>query len=166
MKTFAVVFVIFSAFIVSAQSGEQDATKLEDQYKTCARHSIPAEKCTPEIYRQLKEKDNPSLDPLAKEVLAAAITYRGSLKNPASMLVHSATVVDFNLRKDAYHVICLVVGGQNSFGGMAEQRVAYVTYGHAGRSVPDGDDYMLRYTFDGKQVTEKRRVQGGRMYAR
>jgi len=50
------------------------------------------------------------------------------------MLVHSATVVDFNLRKDAYHVICLVVGGQNSFGGMAEQGIAYVTYGHDGKT--------------------------------
>jgi hypothetical protein len=134
MKTFAVVLVILSGFIASAQSEEQDATKLEDQYKTCARHSIPAEKCTEEIYRQLREKDNPSLDPVAKEALAAAITYRTMLKNPTSMVLHSATVVDFNLRKDAYHVICLVVAGQNGFGGMTERGVAYVTYGHDGKT--------------------------------
>ena len=34
------------------------------------------------------------------------------------------------------------------------------------RSVPDGNDYMLRYTFNGKQVIEKRRVEGGRLFAR
>jgi hypothetical protein len=32
--------------------------------------------------------------------------------------------------------------------------------------VEDGDDYILRYTFDGKQAEEKMRVQGGKLYAR
>jgi hypothetical protein len=112
---------------------EQDATKLEDQYKTCARHSIPAEKCTLEIYRQLKEKDGPTLDAPAREAVAAAMTYRGLLKNPESMQVRSATVVDFTIRKDAYHVVCLLIGGQNGFGGMTTAGVAYM-----GRRKPSG----------------------------
>jgi hypothetical protein len=39
----------------------QYAAALEAQYRTCAKHYIPADKCTPEIYRQLKEKDNAAL---------------------------------------------------------------------------------------------------------
>jgi hypothetical protein len=44
----------------ASQSGavepQQDAAALEAQYKTCANHYIPADKCTPEIYRQLEDK--------------------------------------------------------------------------------------------------------------
>ncbi len=36
----------------------------------------------------------------------------------------------------------------------------------SGKVVEDGNDYILRYTFDGKQVEEKMRVQGGKLYAR
>jgi hypothetical protein len=58
----------------SAQKQEpqaEDATALEAQYKTCAKHYIPAEKCTPEIYRQLKAKDEAPLDPKAAAALSA-----------------------------------------------------------------------------------------------
>jgi len=40
----------------------QDAEALEAQYKTCAKHDIPADKCTPEIYKQLKDKENAPLE--------------------------------------------------------------------------------------------------------
>jgi hypothetical protein len=46
------------AVALCAKAQGQDATALEEQYKTCAKHYIPADKCTPEIYQQLKEKDN------------------------------------------------------------------------------------------------------------
>jgi hypothetical protein len=39
-----------------------DAAALEAQYKTCAKHSIPADKCTLEIYQQLKAKDEAALE--------------------------------------------------------------------------------------------------------
>ncbi len=70
----------------------QDATALEAQYKTCAKHYIPAEKCTPEIYRQLKEKDEAPLDSNTAAALRAAKEYQTRLKNPASMQIHTAYV--------------------------------------------------------------------------
>lgn len=54
----------------------QDASALEAQYKTCAKHYIPAEKCTPEIYQQLKAKDQAPLDPKAAAALSAVKEYR------------------------------------------------------------------------------------------
>src|SRR5207245_1579047 len=47
-----------SVFSYGQTTAAQDATELEEQYKTCAKHSIPSDKCTPEIYQQLKAKDN------------------------------------------------------------------------------------------------------------
>jgi 2-oxoglutarate dehydrogenase complex dehydrogenase (E1) component-like enzyme len=65
----------------------QDAATLEEQYKTCAHHFIPADKCTPEIYRQLKAKDNAPLDWATDAALAAAHVVQSGLKNPDSMQV-------------------------------------------------------------------------------
>ena len=39
------------------QAQAEAAATLEAQYKTCAKRYIPAEKCTPEIYQQLKKKE-------------------------------------------------------------------------------------------------------------
>ena len=36
----------------------------------------------------------------------------------------------------------------------------------SGKVVDDGSDYILRYSFDGKKVEEKKRVQNGRLYAK
>jgi hypothetical protein len=55
-----------------SQEPKQDADAMERQYKTCAKHYIPAEKCTPEIYRQLKDKDEAPLDPSVSLALKAA----------------------------------------------------------------------------------------------
>lgn len=46
---------------------DEDASALEARYKTCAKHYIPADKCTPEIYRLLKAKANAPLDPTGAE---------------------------------------------------------------------------------------------------
>ena len=35
----------------------------------------------------------------------------------------------------------------------------------SGIMVDDGDDYILRYTFEGKQTEKSYRVQGGKLYA-
>ena len=35
----------------------------------------------------------------------------------------------------------------------------------SGIMVEDGDDYILRYTFEGKQTEKSYRVQGGKLYA-
>ena len=98
----------------------QDASVLEAQYKTCAKHYIPAEKCTPEIYQQLKAKDEAPLDTKTAAALSAAKEYRTRLKNPDSMQVHTAYVTDEG-------AVCLEIAGQNGMGGMAVSRVVYLT---------------------------------------
>jgi hypothetical protein len=115
---------VWSAPTVRAQ--DQDATALEARYRTCAKHSIPADKCTPEIFQQLQEKDNAPLEPKAAAALKAAKEYQARLKNPDSMQVRTAYVLDGHCRKcgaDDY-LVCLEVGGQNGAGGMTVSRVA------------------------------------------
>jgi hypothetical protein len=100
----------------------QDAAAMEEQYKTCAKHFIPAEKCTPEIYRQLKEKDTAPLDPKVAFALQGVKQYQKRLKNPESMQIHTAYVTD---RGDA----CLEIGAQNSVGGQTVSRIVYLANG-------------------------------------
>jgi hypothetical protein len=103
-------------------SQTQDASILEAQYKTCAKHYIPPEKCTPEIYRQLKSKDDAPLDPNTAAALRAAKEYQTKLKNPDSMQVHTAYVTE---KGD----ICMEMGGQNGMGGQTVSRVVYTSKG-------------------------------------
>jgi len=98
----------------------QDATALEAQYKMCAKHYIPSDKCTPEIYQQLKDKDNAPPDPTTTTALHAVKEYQGRLKNPQSMQVHTAYVTSEG-------AVCLEIAGQNSMGGMSVSRVVYLT---------------------------------------
>jgi hypothetical protein len=100
-----------------------DAAALEAQYKTCTKHYIPADKCTPEIYRQLKEKDEAPLDPAVASALQAVKRYRPQLSNPASLLVRGAYVMGGG-------VICLEILGQNNMGGMS---TSWVTYSDTGK---------------------------------
>lgn len=79
---------------LTAQLQAQDASALEAQYKTCAKHYIPADKCTSEIYQQLKDKDNAPLDPTAAAALKAVKEYQTRAKNPDSVQVRSAYVTD------------------------------------------------------------------------
>jgi hypothetical protein len=96
----------------------QDATAMEEQYKTCAKHYIPADKCTPEIYQQLKDNDNSPLDSDTAFALKAVKEYQSLLRNPASMQIQTAYVT-------YRRAVCLKVGGQNGFGGMTVNRVVY-----------------------------------------
>jgi hypothetical protein len=121
MKTLLAV-IFLSAVSVGQTTTTQDAEALEAQYKTCAKHYIPAEKCTPEIYQQLKAKDNAPLDPKTAAALKAVKEYQSRLKNPASMQVHTAYVTE---RGD----ICLEIAGQNAMGGMSVSRVVYTSKG-------------------------------------
>jgi hypothetical protein len=98
----------------------QDAAALEEQYKTCARHSIPSDKCTPEIYEQLKAKDNAPLDPTTATALSAVKDYQPRLKNPLSMQVQMVYVTEQG-------AVCLKIGGQNGLGGITVSRVVYIT---------------------------------------
>lgn len=104
-----------------SQSG-QDAAQLEAQYSTCEKHHIPADKCTPEIYRQLQEKDNAPLDQTSAAALKAAKEYQGGLKNPDSMQLRAAYVTE---KGD----VCLEVGSQNGMGGMSVSRVVHTSKG-------------------------------------
>jgi hypothetical protein len=115
-----------------AKAQGQDAAAMEEQYKTCAKHYIPADKCTPEIYKQLKDKDNAPLDANTASALKAAKEYQGRLKNPASMQVHTAYVTD---KGD----VCLEIGGQNTLGGQTVSRVVYTS---KGKWWVGGDDWM------------------------
>jgi hypothetical protein len=95
-----------------------DTAAMEEQYKTCAKHFIPADKCTLDVYEQLEAKDNAPLDPDTALALGAAREYQQRLKNPESMQVHTAYVTQDGR-------VCLDVGGQNSFGGQTVSRVVY-----------------------------------------
>ena len=95
---------------------------MEEQYKTCAKHYIPADKCTPEIYKQLKDKDNAPLEPKVASALKAVKEYQKKLKNPASMQVQTAYITD-------HGEICLEIGGQNTLGGQTVSRVVYTSDG-------------------------------------
>src|SRR6266700_1255444 len=97
----------------------QDADALEAQYKTCATHYIPSDKCTPEIYQQLKAKNKPAvLEGPAATAFRVIKEYQPRLKNPASMQLRYAYVTD---KGD----VCVTLGGQNSMGGTSVQRVGY-----------------------------------------
>ncbi|MFL6437697.1 MAG: hypothetical protein ACJ71Q_08970 [Terriglobales bacterium] len=123
-KTAALLFL--AGLLVSTAFAQQpnmpDASALEAQYKTCAKHYIPADKCSPEIYQQLKQKDDAPLDPKTAAALKAAKEYQTKLKNPASMQVNTAYVTD---KGD----VCLAVGGQNGMGGTTVSRVVYTSKG-------------------------------------
>jgi hypothetical protein len=121
MKTLLAVMLL-SALSFGQTSATEDAEALEAQYKTCAKHYIPADKCTPEIYRQLKEKDNAPLDPTSAAALKAIKAYQAALKNPDSLQLRTAYVTEKGN-------ICLEIGAQNSRGGMSVSRVVYTAKG-------------------------------------
>ena len=121
MKTLLAV-VFLSALSFGQTAPAQDATELEAQYGTCAKHHIPADKCTVKIYQQLKAKDNAPLDANTAAALKVVKEYQGRLKNPESMQVQTAYVTEKG------HV-CLVIGGQNGLGGMSVSRIVYTSKG-------------------------------------
>ena len=76
------------------------------------------DKCTPQIYSQLKDKDDAPLDPNVALALRAVKEYQKKLTNPASLQVHIAYVTDSGN-------VCLEVGGQNAVGGQTVSRIEY-----------------------------------------
>lgn len=117
------LMVLFLSTLSFGQAtAPQDAETLEAQYKTCAKHYIPADKCTPEIYAQLKAKDNAPLDPTSAAALKAVKEYQAALKNPDSMQFRTAYVTE---KGDT----CLEVGSQNGAGGMSVSRVVRTSKG-------------------------------------
>ena len=96
----------------------QDATALEEQYTTCEKHHIPADKCTPEVYAQLNAKDNAPLSPEVKLGLTVARTVLAHLLNPPSFQVRRVSVLPGNLTKDRGAYVCVVYGAQAVAGGI------------------------------------------------
>lgn len=119
MKTILAVLLL-SVLSFGQAPTTQDAEALEAQYSTCEKHHIPADKCSPEIYQQLKAKDNAPLDPKTATVLQAIKVYQSRLKNPDSMQLHTAYLTDEG-------AVCLEIGGQNGAGGISVSRVVYIT---------------------------------------
>ncbi|WP_047495896.1 hypothetical protein [Terriglobus sp. TAA 43] len=104
----------------------EDATALEAQYKTCYAHYIPAERCSAEVYRQLKVADSHALTPEAAAALKAVKAYRVRLKNTDSLQVQTAYVEKARCRGcgDDDLTVCLQVSAQNGFGGYTPARIA------------------------------------------
>jgi hypothetical protein len=114
------VVLLASCGLIPMQLPAQDAAAMEAQYKTCAKHYIPADKCTPEIYQQLKAKDEAPLDPTTATAFKAVKEYQSRLKNPDSMQVRTTYFTDEG-------AICMEIAAQNSMGGMAVSRIVYIT---------------------------------------
>lgn len=106
-----ILMVLLVSMLAGGLARAQDAAVLEEQYKTCAKHYIPADKCTAEVYQQLKAKDNAPLDPETTAALNATGLLQSSLRNPKSMILRRAYVA-----KTGY--VCLSVSAQNGLGGM------------------------------------------------
>lgn len=143
MRTLLAV-VLLPALSFGQATPAQDATELEAQYGTCAKHHIPSDKCTAEIYQQLKAKDNAPLDANTAAALKAVKEYQGRLKNPESMQVRTAYVTG---KGD----VCLAIGGQNSMGGMSENRVVYTSKGR----------WLDERGFGGAMAADKSGAYGG-----
>jgi hypothetical protein len=131
-----VTLLLCCGLLTAQPQADEDASALEARYKTCAKHYIPADKCMPEIYRQLKAKDNAPLDATVAAALKAIKEYQTRLKNPDSMQVHTAYVTDRG-------AICLEIAGQNAMGGLSVSRVVYLsptlTHREKGKWLDEGD---------------------------
>lgn len=118
MKTKFTLVALCIVASVSTRVRAQDAASLEEQYTTCEKHHIPAEKCTPEIYAQLKAKDNAPLSPEVGLGLAVARTVLVQLLNPASFQIRRVSVLPSSLAKDGGAYVCVVYGAQAVAGGI------------------------------------------------
>lgn len=124
-KAMAVVVVLVSLVVLEVAGYGQDAAQMEEQYKTCAQHYIPADKCTPAIYAQLKARDNAPLDPGVVLALSGLKLVQDELKNPESMQIRFVYVTEGGHGRIHGPVVCMEVGGQNSLGGMTVGLYAY-----------------------------------------
>jgi hypothetical protein len=115
--------LLFFALVLAASPVRaQDAAALEAQYRLCAKHFIPADKCTPEIYQQLKDKDDAPLDAETAQAVEAVNQFRTKLRNQDSLQLQVAYLTN-------YGDLCLQVAGQNAFGGMSVMHVVRLRNG-------------------------------------
>jgi hypothetical protein len=125
------ILIAFFAILFLSQepAQKQDAVAMEAQYKTCAKHYIPADKCTNDVYQQLKEKDSAPPDADTAFALGAVNEYRPHLNNPDSMQIRTAYIVLNGCKKctPEDRTVCLEVTAQNGFGGMTTSHVARET---------------------------------------
>ena len=129
----------------SPQMEAQDAAALEAQYKTCAKHSIPTDKCTLEIYRQLKDKDEAlgaaaALGPMAAEVnfaIQGTTMMRDQAVDPTSFTVLQV------LLGPKYGGGCVHYVASNTFGGRVQQWGIYGSDKKGRMSVYLGIDYNI-----------------------
>ncbi len=118
MKTKFAFIALCIVASVSTQVKAQDAAALEEQYTTCEKHHIPTDKCTPEIYAQLKAKDNAPLSPEVRLGLTVAKTVQARLLNPASFQLRRPSVLPRSSAKDGGAYVCVVYGAQTVVGGI------------------------------------------------
>ncbi len=118
MKRATLVTLVLLASCVGLMAQDKpDAEMLELQYKTCAQHYIPADKCTLEVWKQLHDKDKPSDDPLVKQALRAVHMLQRSLANPDIKLTMVYAATD--------STTCISYSGHNAYGGMVSDSVNY-----------------------------------------
>jgi len=116
---------LFSGF-VSSNPPTVDAGALEAQYKTCAKHSIPADNCTLEVYYQLRDKDEPQGAAAAQglvdvagvnQAIQGTIMMRDGVRDPTSF-----TVLQVLLEPNGG---CVHYVASNAFGGRVQQWGVY-----------------------------------------
>lgn len=107
--------ILASGLGVKAQ--KPDVTAMEDQYKLCSKHSIPADKCTDAVYKELSIKRDALLDPKTSAALEVFKDVKWMFKNPKSAQVTFAIVTETM-------GVCIRVSSQNSLGGMTEMEFA------------------------------------------
>lgn len=136
----------------------QDAAALESQYKLCANHYIPADKCTPEIYQQL----NAPLDLATAAALKAAKDWAIDTPNPDSLRVGKAYVMSDGQ-------ICMIIAVETPDGTMGKWE--QVVYSNLGESLgyrwtgcPVGAMKKEQHSTTFKDVTEqvKQALKDGR----
>lgn len=102
---------------LAAKAQNTSAKELEAQYKLCSKHYIPADKCTEEVYKQLKTEHDALLDPKTAAAVEVFKDIKYMFKNPKSAQVTTALVTETM-------GVCIRVSSQNGMGGMTEMEFA------------------------------------------
>jgi hypothetical protein len=126
MKKAMVVIVVLVGFVVLAVAGYgQRAAQLEEPYRTCAQHYIPAEKCTIEVWAPLVQAawiaaGNAPVDSRVVWALLGVQAVQVYLKNPASIQIRNVFVREVSEKSSLADgpIVCFEVSAQNSLGGM------------------------------------------------
>jgi hypothetical protein len=114
--TLFIVFLFGMPLLGETQTAApaQDVTALEAQYKVCAKHYIPAEKCTSEIYQQLKDKENvPPDSPTAAALISEVYVFRLSVLATVGLAIMWLAfwiAVSFRHKQESVHEILQSAG--------------------------------------------------------